>query len=107
LRAYPVRPDGSLGPMRVVYDFGDQRGIDGMRLDADGNVVASCGWERSGPGPRIAVFSPAGDVLEEHPTPTTPTNVVFGGPELRDLYVTGFDGALWRARTERRGLAWS
>jgi gluconolactonase len=104
LRAYPVRADGSLGPMRVVYDFGDQRGIDGLRVDAAGNVVATCGWQRSGPGPRIAVFAPDGTVLEEHPTPAAPTNLVFGGPELSDVYVTGFDGALWRARTGRRGL---
>jgi gluconolactonase len=104
LRAYPVQPDGNLGPMRVLHDFGDHRGIDGMRVDADGNVVASCGWQRSGPGPRIAVFAPDGTVLEEHPTAADPTNVVFGGPDLADLYVTGFDGALWRARTNRRGL---
>jgi gluconolactonase len=105
LLAYPVLADGSLGPKRVVYDFGDQRGIDGLRVDAGGNIVATCGWARSGPGPRVAVFAPDGRVLEEHPTPTTPTNLVFGGPTLSDLYLTGFDGALWRARTTRRGLA--
>lgn len=105
LRAYPVQAGGSLGAMRVLHDFGDHRGIDGMRVDADGNVVASCGWRRSGPGPRIAVFAPDGTLLEEHPTAADPTNVVFGGADLRDLYVTGVDGALWRARTHRRGLA--
>jgi sugar lactone lactonase YvrE len=51
------------------------------------------------------VFAPDGRVLEEHATPTTPTNLVFGGPALNDLYLIGFDGALWRARTTRRGLA--
>jgi gluconolactonase len=105
LRAYPVNADGTLGTMRVVHDFGDHRGIDGMRVDAAGNVVASCGWQRSGPGPRIAVFAPDGTVLEEHPTAADPTNVCFGGPDLTDLYVTGVDGALWRAHTTRRGLA--
>jgi gluconolactonase len=105
LRAYPVNDDGSLGQARVLHDFGDHRGIDGMRVDREGNIVASCGWRRSGPGPRIAVFAPDGTVLEEHPTAADPTNVVFGGPDLSDLYVTGFDGALWRAHTHRRGLA--
>ena len=104
LRAYPINEDGSLGLMRVLHDFGPHRGIDGMRVDSEGNIVASCGWQRSGPGPRIAVFAPDGTVLEEHPTAADPTNVCFGGPELRDLYVTGFDGALSRARTERQGL---
>ncbi|MCC6628269.1 MAG: SMP-30/gluconolactonase/LRE family protein [Chloroflexi bacterium] len=105
LRAYPVNDDGSLGPMRIVYDFGDHRGIDGMRVDAAGNIVASCGWRQSGDGPRVAVFAPDGAVLEQHPTPSEPTNVCFGGPDLADLYVTGFDGALWRARTTRQGLS--
>jgi gluconolactonase len=105
LRAYPVNADGSLGAGRVLHDFGEHRGIDGMRVDAEGTIVASCGSQRSGPGPRIAVFAPSGAILEEHPTPADPTNVCFGGPTLRDLYVTGFDGALWRAHTERRGLA--
>jgi gluconolactonase len=104
LRAYPMNDDGSLGAMRVLHDFGDHRGIDGMRVDAEGNIVASCGWKQSGPGPRIAVFAPDGALLEEHPTPADPTNVCFGGPDLSDLYVTGFGGALWRARTRRRGL---
>jgi sugar lactone lactonase YvrE len=76
-----------------------------MRVDAQGAIVASCGWKQGGPGPRIAVFSPAGEVLAEHPTEAEPTNVCFGGPDLSDLYVTGFDGALWRAHTDRRGLA--
>jgi gluconolactonase len=104
LRAYPMNDDGSLSSMRVLHDFGDHRGIDGMRVDADGAIVASCGWKQSGPGPRIAVFAPDGAVLEEHPTVADPTNVCFGGPDLSDLYVTGFDGALWRARTQRRGV---
>jgi gluconolactonase len=112
LRAYPVRGDGSLGPGRVLHDFGPHRGIDGMTVDADGNVVAACGWRRpwrgSGPGPRIAVFTPSGAILEEHPIAGLPTNVCFGGPDLSDLYVTGqvrgIGGALWRAKTHRRGI---
>lgn len=102
LRAYPVRPDGDLGPRRILYEFGRHRGIDGMCVDAEDYIVASCGSRRSGPGPRIAIFHPAGGLVEEHRTPTDPTNVCFGGSELSDLYVTGYDGSLWRARTDRR-----
>ncbi len=113
LRAYPVYDDGSLGPARVLHDFGAHRGIDGMAIDAEGNVVAACGWRRpwwrrSGRGPRIAVFAPSGAVVEEHPAPGLPTNVCFGGPDLDDLYVTGyvtgFGGVLWRAKTDRCGI---
>ena len=104
LRAYPVQPDGSLGAPRILHDFGPHRGIDGMRVDAEGNVVAAAGWTTSGPGPRIVVFAPSGEVLEEHPMPVNPTNCCFGDDDLQTLYVTGYDGSLYRARTYRRGL---
>ncbi len=103
LRAYPVQADGSLGAHRVVYDFGPHRGIDGMRVDAAGYVVASCGWTTSGPGPRIGVFSPTGEEIASHPTPTNPTNCSFGDPDRQTIYVTGYDGCLYRARTDRQG----
>ncbi len=81
----------------MLHDFGDARGIDGMCLDTAGNIVATCGWQRSGPGPRIAVFAPDGTVLEEHLLPDgAPTNCVFGGPDLSDLYVTSLEGHLYR-----------
>ncbi len=105
LRSYPIRPDGSLGEMTVLHDFGEARGIDGMCLDVGGNVVATCGWEVSGPGSRIAVFAPDGTVLEEHPLPDgRPSNCAFGGMTLEDLYVTTLDGRLYRAFSGRRGF---
>ena len=105
LRAYPVGPDGALGPSAVLHDFGEARGIDGMCWDADGRIVATCGWEVSGPGARIAVFAQDGAVLEEHPLPAgRPTNCAFGGADLGTLYVTTIDGRLYRvANTGRRG----
>ena len=103
LRAYPVLDDGSLGQHRVLHDFGPHRGIDGMRVDADGCIVAACGWDKSGPGPRVGVFAPDGAVLGDYPTPVNPTNLCFGDADLRTLYVTGYDGSLYRAHTDRRG----
>lgn len=103
LRAYPVRADGSLGEARVLHDFGQHRGIDGMRVDAEGSIIAAAGWAASGPGPRIVVFASDGSVLEEHPMPAEPTNCCFGDADLRTLYVTAKDGRLYRARTERQG----
>jgi gluconolactonase len=104
LRAYPVLADGSLGAPRVLHDFGANRGIDGMRVDAAGAIVAACGWDRGGPGPRIAVFSPAGTVLAEHPVPHSPTNCTFGDADGQALYVTDYTGSLLRADTDRRAL---
>ena len=104
LRAYPIRSDGELAPHELLYDFGPHRGIDGMCFDAEGNVVATAGWDDSGPGSMIYVFSPKGEVLERHPTPVNrPTNCTFGDDDLRTLYVTTTPGILLQARTDRRG----
>jgi gluconolactonase len=104
LRAYPVKGDGTLGACTVLHDFGEHRGIDGMRLDSEGNIVATAGWELGGPGPMIYVFSPEGKILEQHPVPAKrPTNCAFGDEDLQTLYVTTTEGHLFRARTERRG----
>lgn len=109
LRAYPVLGEG-LGPYVTLHSFGKdhrgvQRGIDGMRLDAAGNIVATAGWPQSGPGPLIYVFSPTGRVLatREVPTDEGPTNCAFGGPDLKTLYVTTADGYLLSARIEVPG----
>jgi gluconolactonase len=106
LRAYPVQADGSLGAFTVLHDFGDARGIDGMCWDENNQIVATCGWEVSGPGSRIAVFSIDGTVVEEHSVPEgRPTNCAFGGENLTDLYVTTLVGHLYRvADTGRRGI---
>ena len=107
LRSYAVLGDGSLGPASVLHDFGAHRGIDGMCLDTEGNIVATAGYRQGGPGPMVYVFSPAGEVLEAHPVPEDrPTNCSFGGPELTTLYVTTGGGHLLEARTHRRGRLW-
>ena len=75
-----------------------------MCLDTDGNIVATAGFEQSGPGPMIYVFAPSGRVIETHPIPEDrPTNCTFGDSDLRTLYVTA-GGSLYRARTDRQGL---
>ena len=77
-----------------------------MCLDAEGNIVATAGWELGGPGPMIYVFSPTGRVLETHPIACNrPTNCCFGGPGLTTLYVTSTDGHFYRADTDRVGWA--
>lgn len=105
LRAYPLLEDGSAGAYEVLHNFYPHRGIDGMRLDEEGNIIACAGWTQSGPGPMIYVFAPNGRVLETHPTPAKPTNCCFGDADRRSLYVTAADGCVYRARTDRRGMA--
>lgn len=108
LRAYAVQADGSLGDPDILHDFGDWRGIDGMVLDTDGNIWATAGTDRGGPGSSIYVFSPSGEVIERHPLPVNePTNCTFAGPDLSDLYVTSIDGyLLWTPTGATGRLAW-
>ena len=104
LRAYPVNADGSLGDCSVLHDFGAHRGIDGMVLDTEGNIIATAGIREGGPGPMVYVFAPDGEVLETHPTPTDrPTNCSFGGADLTTLYVTTGGGDVYMAHTDRQG----
>ncbi|MEM7032630.1 MAG: SMP-30/gluconolactonase/LRE family protein [Chloroflexota bacterium] len=103
LRAYPINEEGSVGPYEVRHNFYPHRGIDGMCLDVAGNIIATAGWEESGPGPMIYVFAPNGRVLETHPVPVDrPTNCTFGDADLQTLYVTA-SGCLFRTRTARKG----
>ena len=107
LRAYPLLNDGSLGAFDVLHDFGENRGIDGMCLDVEGNIIAAAGWELGGPGAMIRVFAPDGRVLETHPVSAKrPTNCTFGDADLKTLYVTSTEGHLFRTRTERQGRLW-
>jgi len=110
LRAYPVRQDGTLDHPILLHAFGSdhrgpQRGIEGMCLDADGNIIAVGGYERSGPGPLLYVFAPSGAVIETHPIPADlPNKCCFGGPDLDTVYVTTAGGHLFRAAAgSRRG----
>ena len=103
LRMYPIKGDGSLGLYEVLHNFYPHRGIDGMCLDTEGNIIATAGSYVSGPGPMIYVFAPNGRVMETHPLPVDmPTNCTFGDDDLRTLYVTA-SGCLFRVRTERTG----
>ncbi len=103
LRAYTVLDDGEVGSFRVLHTFGADycgvhRGIEGMCLDADGNIVACAGAQGAGPGALVYVFSPGGAVLETHPLPVDlPMRCAFGDAGLSSLYVTTMSGDLLRA----------
>ena len=63
-----------VGSYTVLHTFGKdsrgvQRGVDGMCLDTEGNIIACAGWREAGPGPMIYVFAPSGRVIETHQVP--------------------------------------
>src|SRR5690606_35914739 len=107
LLAYEVNAHGSVGPSTSLLVFtAVDRGIEGMCLDAEGNIIACAGWNKGVAGPMIHVVTPQGTIVESHPAPADlPMRCAFGDADLASLYLTCGDGALYRARdTGRRGL---
>ena len=107
LLAYPVTPHGSVGPQKSLLNFAfGERGIEGMCLDSEGNIIACMGWKKSGCGPVLIVVSPGGTILETHPAPADlPMRCAFGDADMGSLYVTAGDGGLYRAKgVARRGV---
>jgi gluconolactonase len=95
LNAFPVHADGSLGPKKVLVDFGQGTGTDGMTTDTAGRIYCAVRKdERHG----IVVFSPEGRELAYIPTEPLPTNCTFGkGADSKSLYITAGTG-LYRIR---------
>lgn len=103
LLAYAVKRGGGLGPCKVLMEFAPaERGIEGMCLDRDGNIVACAGWKKGGLGPMVYLISASGTVLGAHPAPSDlPMRCAFGDPDLGSLYLTASDGGLYRAKDTR------
>lgn len=98
--AFPILEDGTLGERKVLHDFGDQLGIDGMTVDTEGRIYAAV---RSPQRFGIVVYSPEGQELAYIPTPELPTNCCFGiGTEKQTLYIT-VGGGLYRIRLKTTG----
>jgi gluconolactonase len=104
LWAYDLDARGEARAGRVIYDFVEGRGIDGMTLDEAGRIWATAGTkEKAG----IYVFEPDGKrgkatlaafiAMNEDPT-----NCTFGGPRRDVLYVTTIS-SVYRIRTAVRG----
>jgi len=114
LRVYPVF-EGTLGPKKILYTFYPNRGIDGMKLDTEERIWATCGdrnnteddFSGMPPGPKIAVFDSEGNVLKYYMLPELvqkPTNCAFGGEDGTTLVVTTSKGHVYKAETKIKGL---
>jgi gluconolactonase len=94
--AFDIGEDGRLAGQRLVFDFGRGRGGDGMRLDERGNLWVAAGillprhdGETADVPAGVYVITPAGKLLGRIPIPEDVcTNLAFGGPLRKDLYVT-------------------
>ena len=85
LLSYALSDEGAVSKKKVLYDFGADRGIDGMSIDIKGNIYATAGRGKTA---GVTIFSPDGKKLDFIPTPEDPSNCVFGGDDRRMLYIT-------------------
>jgi gluconolactonase len=100
--AYDLLPGGGVGGKHLLIEFPDF-GMDGMRCDVSGNLYIA----RYGKGTVVKV-SPGGKVLQEITLiGKRPTNVAFGGPDGRTVYVTLQDqGNIESFRVDEPGREW-
>jgi gluconolactonase len=97
--AFPVRPDGTLGPSRVIYDgtrttLGRRGVADGMKVDTRGNIFGA------GPG-GVYVIEPRGTLLGWFDFGGNVGNVAWG-EDGSTLFIAA-NAAVYRVRLTTRG----
>lgn len=87
LYVFDIQSNGTFANRKTLFRFGpNQRGIDGMTIDRQGNIYATAG---KGEDAGVYVFGPDGAQLAVIPVPDVPTNCTFGGQtEAHTLYIT-------------------
>jgi gluconolactonase len=99
IERWTVGRRGELREGRVLVDFGEQDGADGLATDREGNLWAAV-QRRERPG--IYAFDPAGRERAYVPL-AAPTNLTFGRPPEDDVLWITADRSLWRLRVGKRG----
>lgn len=94
--AYDVR-DGQCSPAGTGVELEEGCAADGLRVDVQGRIWTSA-------GPAVRIYTPAFELLDSIAVPETVSNVCFGGPDGRDLYITATT-SLYRIRTATRDTA--
>ena len=99
--AYDLSEEG-ISNERVLIEF-DGHSLDGMRCDVDGNLYIT----RHGAGLVLKLTS-CGSILQSIKLPgTRPSNLCFGGPDGKTVYITEVDTRqVLTFRADRQGLAW-
>ncbi|CAB4704317.1 unannotated protein [freshwater metagenome] len=101
---YRSTANGSWIKDKVLLDFGDDYGMDGMVFDENENIYVTGG---SGVTAGVHIVSSNGDSMGFIPTPETPGNCTFSGPNLNYLYVCA-STSLYRIKLNAKGLlTWS
>jgi gluconolactonase len=88
---YRINADATLSEKTTFAESGS----DGMTMDSEGNVYLTSGG--------IRVYNPAGELIETIPVPESPSNVAFGGPDRKTLYITART-SVYTIRMRVRGI---
>ena len=99
---YDIAPSGDLSRQRVFKSFNVEGWgyPDGLTCDVEG-----CVWIAHWGASRVSRFSPEGELLDVIPMPVVqPTSCTFGGPELKQLFITSASSGL-DAGSNANGLA--
>jgi hypothetical protein len=80
-----VGDDGGVSDLRLFVNQGGE----GVATDAEGNVYVAAG--------DVYVYDPSGTAIDTIPVPGRPTQVAFGGPDRRTLFLPARD-ALYAVR---------
>jgi len=114
LYRFALNADGTvdLKTKKVLYDWKDGRGPDGLKQDSQGRLFVAAGLNKPNPPAEpsmtvkagIYVIDPeSGKLLDFVAVPTDEvTNCAFGGEDLKTLYVTG-GGTLYSIRVQAPG----
>jgi gluconolactonase len=99
LRAFDVRPDGTLTNSRIIADMDHPQpgSPDGFKIDKQGHLYVTGATG-------VWVFEPDGTLLGVLVTPERPANCAWGDDDGKSLYVTART-SLYRIRMATAGLA--
>lgn len=110
---FDLLANGTVDPksQKLLFDWGTDRGPDGMALDQRGRIFVTAGFNFPKPPVETAkkykagvyVLSPKGDLLQFIPVPADMiTNCTFGDKDRKTLYITA-GHKLWSIRVRDPG----
>jgi len=110
ITAFTLSAAGAPSNPRLFHNFYPGRSGDGMTIDSEGNLWVAAGLnnlrnntETLDTKAGIHEFAPDGRLLQHIPVPIDLlTNVAFGGPDLKTLYITA-GGTLFKVQTKTAG----
>lgn len=102
ITAYQLDTEGNIGASSTFANAQNSiSGVDGMTLDCAGNLYATEHSQKL-----VKIYAPGGTYVGQLAVPSSQgvTNVAFGGPERKTLYVTTYSNELYAVELDIPGL---